>query len=101
MVLSQVKDMVSRFGNYAKVMETDRGLIVSLFEFKTDFGYGDVQSNSDEVEETVKKLEKRFSLITGDENPEIDSFVRNVLELPEDDFTIGDERIYRTMLVEV
>lgn len=101
MTMEEVINICSKLGDYAEIKMTERGIAISLFCYEIDFGYGDIECNSDEIYEVVNNLESRFNIKLGDINQEVDEFVRRELEVPEDDFSIGDERSYTTMLVEI
>lgn len=102
--IEKIENIIKPMGDYGEVERTKKGIVVSLMKYEIDWGYNEISSNSDEVYDIIDELENLCgvsNLIMGDEagNEDVDKFVREVLELPSDDYSIGDSREYITILI--
>ncbi len=99
-LIEEIRNICSTLGENAEIEMTQRGIAISLFCYEIDFGYGfGIETNSDEIHDVVEKLEARYKISLGYINQSVDNYVRKELNIPEDDFSGGEEKSYLTILV--
>ena len=105
-MINKIENLIEVHPNYVESKVLENGdVVLGLYRYTTDYGYGDVQSNEDDVFETLENLEECFgsNVVDGDEVDEVAKWIRDILELPEDcsDCTTqwNDESDYQTILI--